>query len=109
MILKTMLKKGCAVTIKPYTRSSAKVLFRTEKDVVAWQAAESTMDIFSWEDLDFARWTFNANDAPAEIPFQCKVKNYKRLQILIKNDTVNEGFGVYGIVKHYVTGNFAKR
>ncbi len=43
------------------------------------------------------------------MPFRCKVKNYKRLQILIKNDAVNEGFGVYGIVKHFVTGNFAKK
>ncbi|MBE6070212.1 MAG: hypothetical protein E7211_21350 [Clostridium lundense] len=107
-VLKTMLKKGGAVTIKPYARSGAKILFRTEKDAVAWQAAEETMDVFSWEDLDFARFTFNANDAPTEIPFRRRVKNYRRLQILIKNDAVNEGFGVYGVVKHYVTGNFAK-
>ena len=65
--------------------------------------------IFSWEDIDFSRFTFEANDAPAEIPFRRKVKNYKRLQILIKNDAVNEGFGVFCIVKHYVTGNFAKK
>ena len=109
MVLKTMLKKGNAVTIKPYTRSSAKILFRTDRDAVAWQAVEGTMDIFDWEDIDFSRFTFNANDAPAEIPFRRKVKNYKRLQILVKNDAVNEGFGVYCIVKHYVTGNFAKK
>lgn len=109
MVLKTLLKKGNAVTIKPYTRSSAKVLFRTEKDPVGWNVAEGTMDIFSWEDIDFSRFTFNANDGPAEIPFNRKVKNYKRLQIIIKNDTVNEGFGVLAIIKHFVTGNFAKR
>lgn len=109
MVLKTMLKKGNAVTIKPYTRSSAKVLFRTDRDAIEWQAAEGTMDIFDWEDIDFSRFTFNANDSPAEIPFRRKVKNYKRLQILIKNDAVNEGFGVYCIVKHFVTGNFAKK
>ena len=109
MVLKTMLKKGNAVEIKPYNRSGAKILFRTDKDAVAWQAAEGTMDIFDWEDIDFARFTFNANDAPATIPFRRKVKNYKRLQIIVKNDGVNEGFGVYGIVKHFVTGNFAKK
>lgn len=109
MVLKTLLKKGNAVTIKPYRRSSAKILFRTDRDAAAWQAAEGTMDIFDWEDIDFSRFTFNANDAPQEVPFRCKVKNYKRLQILIKNDAVNEGFGVYGIVKHFVTGNFAKK
>ncbi|MBQ9648552.1 MAG: hypothetical protein IJV43_09375 [Oscillospiraceae bacterium] len=109
MVLKTMLKKGNAVTIKPYTRSSAKILFRTDRDTVAWQAAEGTMDIFDWEDIDFNRFTFNSNDAPAEIPFRRKVKNYKRLQILVKNNAVNEGFGVFCIVKHFVTGNFAKK
>ncbi len=109
MVLKTLLKKGNAVTIKPYTRSSAKVLFRTERNVAPWQAAEDIMDIFSWEDIDFSRFTFLSNDAPAEIPFQCKIKNYKRLQIVIKNDAVNEGFGVFAIVKHFVTGNFSKR
>ncbi len=108
MVLKTMLKKGNAVTIKPYARSSAKILFRTERDVVAWQAAEGLMDIFDWEDIDFGRFTFSANDAPAEIPFRRKVKNYKRLQIVVKNDGVNEGFGVYAIVKHFAAGDFAK-
>ena len=109
MVLKTLLKKGNAVEIKPYTRSSAKILFRTDRDAVAWQAAEGLMDIFDWEDIDFSRFTFVSNDAPATIPFRRKVKKYKRLQIIVKNDAVNEGFGVYGIVKHFVTGNFAKR
>lgn len=120
MIYKTLLKKGNAVTIKPYARSSAKILFRTDRDADGklvqveegsgeWQVAEGFMDIFSWEDIDFGRFTFNSNDGPQEIPFNRKVKNYKRLQIAIKNDVANEGFGVYCIVKHYVTGNFAKR
>lgn len=109
MVLKTLLKKGNAVTLKPYARSSAKVLIRTDKDVAGWQANQGTMDIFSWEDIDFSRITFNSNEAPMEIPINRKVKNYKRLQFLIKNDVLNEGFGVYGVVKHFVRGNFAKR
>lgn len=109
MVYKTMLKKGSAVTIKPYARSGAKILFRTDRDAVSWQATEGTMDIFDWEDIDFARFTFNANDAPSEIPFGRKAKKYKRLQIIVKNDSVNEGFGVYAIVKHFVAGDFAKR
>ncbi len=108
-VWKTLLKKGCAVTLKPYVRSSAKILIRTDRDAVAWQAAYGTVDIFDWEDIDFSRFTFNANDAPQEVPFRVKVKNYKRLQILVRNDAADEGFGVYGIVKHYVTGNFAKK
>ena len=109
MRLKTMIKQGNAVTLKPFLRSSAKILFRTDKDAEAMPATEGAVDIFSWEDIDFSRFTFNVNDGPMEIPFRRKVKNYKRLQIVIKNDAVDEGFGVYGIVKHFVAGNFAKK
>ncbi len=107
-LLKTMLKKGNSVTIKPYTRSSAQICFRTDQDAVEWQAAYDMLDVFDWEDIDFTRFTFNANDAPREILFNTKVKKYKRLQIIVKNDAVNEGFGVFGITKHFVVGNFAK-
>lgn len=108
MLLKTMLKNGNAVTIKPYTRSSAQILFRTDRDAVGWQAAAGTMDIFDWEDIDFSRFTFNANDTPQEIPIRRKVKNYKRLQILVKNAVLDECFGIFGITKHFVVGNLSK-
>lgn len=108
-LLKTMIKKGNSVTIKPYSRSSAQIYFRTEQDPVEWIATEDTMDIFDWEDIDFTRFTFEANDAPREILFNTKVKKYKRLQIMVKNSAVNEGFGIFGITKHFVVGNFAKR
>ena len=109
MIRKTMLIRGNAVTIKPYAKSSAKIMLRTEADAVAWQAAEGIMDIFDWTDIDFSRFTFVSNDAPQEIPFRCKVRNYRRLQILVKNDAANEGFGVYGIVKHFAFGGFERK
>ena len=109
MRLKTMIKRGNAVTLQPYARSGAKILFRTDRDAVGVEVTEGKMDIFDWEDIDFSRFTFNANDGPQEIPFLRKVKNYKRLQIIVKNDAVNEGFGIYGIVKHFVVGNYAKK
>ena len=109
MVRKTLLPRGGAVTLKPYARSGAQVLFRTDRDVVGWQTAEGTMDIFDWEDIDFSRISFLANDAPAEIPFGTRARKYKRLQILVKNDALNEGFGVYAIVKHYAAGDFAKK
>ena len=108
-ILKTMIKKGCAVTLAPYARSSAHICFRSDRDPMEYEARYGTLDIFDWENIDFSRFTFNANDGPQEILFNSKVKKYKRLQIFIKNDAVNEGFGIFGITKHYVSGNFAKR
>lgn len=112
-VLKTMIKKGNSVTIKPYTRSSAKICFRTDRDAAdqeaMFQSVFGTMDIFDWSDIDFSRFSFNSNDGPQEILFNTKVKKYKRLQIIIKNDGLDEGFGIFGATKHYVLGNFAKR
>ena len=104
-----MLKRGCAVTVKPYYRSSAEICFRTDRDATDFAVAGGTVDIFDWGDIDFARLSFDSNDGAREIFFNAKVKKYKRLQILIRNNEVNEGFGVFAITKHYVEGNFAKR
>lgn len=107
---KTLLKKGCCVTLKPMSRSSGTVYFRTDRTQGAEQpVARDTMDIFDWADIDFERFTFNSDDGPQEIFFQKKIKNYKRLQVIIRNAELDEGFGVYQITKHYVVGNFAKK
>lgn len=107
---KTMLRRGCCVTIKPYSRSSAQVYFRTDRTSGKEQpAAGDVMDILTWEDLDFERFTFSTDDSPQEIFFNRKVKNYKRLQIVVRNDQLNEGFGIFQITKQYIVGNFARR
>jgi len=108
-ILKTMIKRGCAVTLKPYQRSSARICLRTDRDAVDKEVHADAIDIFDWEDIDFARFSFDSNDAPREVFFNTKVKKYKRLQILIRNSVPGEGFGVFAITKHFVRGNFAKR
>lgn len=109
-ILKILIKRGCCVTSKPYSRSSGKVYFRSDKTGGGEKKiAEGTMDIFDWEDIDFERFTFNGDDSPQEIFFNRKLKNYKRLQIIVRNDAVNEGFGIHQITKNYVLGKFAKR
>ena len=38
-----------------------------------------------------------------------KIKNYKRLQFIVENDEVNEGFGIFQIVKTYKVGSYAKK
>lgn len=108
MTRKSMIKRGSGVMIKPYSRSSAKIAVRTERDF-GTEIRNTTMDIFDWEDIDFSRFTFNANDAPQVVPFNSRVKKYVTLQILVKNDAVNEGFGVFGIIKRYTKGNYVKR
>lgn len=104
---KSLTKRGSGVMIKPYQRSSVKVLVRTQRDF-GQQIRYATMDIFDWEDIDFERFTFNSNDAPQVVPFNRKVKKYITLQITVRNDGLNEGFGVYGIVKQFTKGGNVK-
>ena len=103
MTYKTMVKRGSGVMMKPYARSSVKVFARTERDF-GRQIREQLIDIFSWEDIDFTRFTFFSNDAPQVVPFNSKVKKYKTMQLIIKNDALNEAFGIFGIIKRYTIG-----
>ena len=107
--LKTMLKKGCAVTLKPYTRSGVSILARTEKDASEKEIRQATLDIFDWDDIDFSRFSFDSNDAPRDIMLKKKIKKYKRLQFVVKNTAKNEGFGIYQISKNYTVQGLAKK
>lgn len=107
--LKTMVKKGCAVTVKPFTRSTLRICLRTEKDAVERTVRESTMDIFDWSDIDFSRFTFNANSAARDVMLRKKEKKYKRMQIIVRSDALNEGFGVYQITKSYMVLGLARK
>ena len=109
-VLKTMIKRGCCVTIKPYARSSGTVYFKSDRSGGEARAITSKpMDILDFTDIDFERFTFNTDDSPQEIFLNRKVKNYKRLQLIVRNSEVNEGFGIFQITKHFVVGNYAKR
>ena len=107
-LYKSMTKKGCLVTIKPYARSSG-TIYVSQDGNPRKQLRRGIMDIFDWDDVDFDRFTFNTNDSPQDIFFKKKVKKYKRLQIIVENDAVNEGFGVLQIVKTFTVGNYAKK
>ena len=108
-LFKTMQKKGCTCTIKPFLRSSAKIGVIVDGDPEQLILLQNhTMDIFDFDNIDFERFTFNTNWSPQDIYFKKKIKKYKRLQIIIANDGLSEGFGVFQIVKTYTVGNYAK-
>ena len=107
-LYKTMQKRGCSVTIKPFTRSSAKIYVSKDGEYEKL-VRSANMDIFTFEDLSFERLSFNTNDSPQDIYLKKKVKKYKRMQIIVKNDGLNEGFGIFRITKTYAIGNYAKK
>jgi hypothetical protein len=106
-LFKTLMKKGCLVTISPFFQSSGKVYFIRDGNGEIFVKSQN-MDIFYWDKVNFERFTFSSNESPQEIYFNKKAKKYKRMQIVIRNDVVNEPFGIHEIVKTYSVGNYSK-
>lgn len=104
---KTLNKKGSLLTILPYERTSAKVTLVKDGDIRS-ELGIFYADIQTWELIDFERFTFNSNDTAQDDFFRKKIKKYKRLQIVVRNDGLYEPFGILGITKTYTIGNFSK-
>lgn len=106
---KTMTKKGCLVTLKPFHRSGVKISVKTEKDTVPSLIAQGVAGILDFDEIDFTEFTFISNDNARAIVFRKKIKKYRTLQFFAVNDRVNQGFGLFNIVKSYVPVNYIKR
>lgn len=107
---KTMTKKGCLVTLKPFTRSSIKLSVKTERDTIPRLIKQDGAGVFDgWEEIDFEDFTFVSNDNARTIPFKKKIKKYQSLQFFAANDKLNQGFGLFNIVKSYIPVNYVKR
>ena len=108
MVYKHFLRYGCGIMIKPYARSGCTVKIRTERDF--GRAVKSVQtDIFDFENVDFNRFSFSVNDAPQVVPFSPGLRRYITVQVIVENNAVNEGFGIFGIVRRYRTAGFFKR
>ena len=66
------------------------------------------MDIFDFGDVDFERFTFNTLDNPQVKAFNKKVKKFIVLQLIFENDSIDEGFGIYGVQVQYAIGGYVK-
>lgn len=93
---KTMVKKGSGLLLQPYSRASVRVYVRTDKSP-ARKFFTGALDDYDWQGdelgTDFSAW-----EGSRVVPFKKKVKKWKWIQIIVENDRVNEGFGIYGII-----------
>lgn len=93
---KNMQKKGCLVTIQSRDSSiantSAEVYIRADENKPVYIGAIAGAD----------------TDLPQDFYIKKKFKKYKRLQFIIKNDLLNESFGIQEVVKLYTIGNYSK-
>lgn len=126
---KTMMKKGSMCTVAPYFKSSVDVYIMadgtpaTANELYYERNHEPVYDDnvpgiyigthYSNVDnifprIDFSRLLFDTRRSPRDYFFRKKKKKYVRLQITLENRELNEGFGVYSIVKTYTMTRYAK-
>lgn len=61
-----------------------------------------------FREVDFKRLSFDAVDVPKEVYFRHRENKYKRLQISLVSDAVNEGLGIYQINKTYEIKQYSR-
>lgn len=92
--------------LNPYARSSVKIYLKEDGAFVL--ADEKKVDVFSFEDIDFNRFTFNTNTDVNVLFTKIKSKKVVTTQLKFENDVLNEAFGIYGATVYYDLKNKVK-
>ena len=88
---KSLSRRGCAVMVKPYDRSS--MLLTAEGDGILVNA---TVDVF---DTEISTTVFR---------FEKSLKRFTTLRLTFENNAKDEGFGLYGVQLRYVNDRYVK-
>ncbi|MEG1800716.1 MAG: hypothetical protein RR273_01960, partial [Oscillospiraceae bacterium] len=106
--IKCLEKKGTLAVLSPYTYSSCTMLYAVDGEGEKTVETE-IFDISDWfSTINFGRFTFSGNATAKQFYTTKKERRYTRLQIILKNDVVNEGFGIHSIVKNYTVKGYGK-
>ena len=92
--------------LNPYARSSVKIYLKEDGAFV--MADEKKVDVFSFEDIDFNRFTFNTNTDVNVLFTKIKSKKVVTTQLKFENDVLDEAFGIYGATVYYDLKNKVK-
>lgn len=104
---KTMQKKGTLCTVKPYSASSVNIYISKDggtRELIT----TATVTAGGFSGMSFSNGSFSGSLYPRDVFFAKKEKKYKRLQIILENSTIGEGFGVVEIVKSWFATRYAK-
>ena len=96
---KTTIKKSTVIKTKALKDSAAKVKVRTNKKVYS-QIARINSGIFSFEDMDFADFTFNT-EGQTLFAVREKEKKWVEKQYYVYSDEMQKPFALYYISFRY--------
>ena len=104
---KSLFEKGLSIKLKPYTHSGVEVYIETDR-LGKKKVFEQNVDILRFPNWNFARISFKSAILPQIIPIRVRCKKYITMQITVSNSKNNECFGVLGIMKRSIKGNYVK-
>lgn len=92
----------------PYARSSVCMLYNSDRE---WEkeVLRENVDMFSWEKLDFSRFSFRTIPAPIPLCSNRKLKKTSVFQVVVKNEEADEPFGFLSLEIDYMTGGRIKK
>lgn len=101
------IRRVTALTL-PYIRSSVCMMYNSDRE---WEkeVLRENVDMFSWEKLDFSRFSFRTIPAPIPLCATKKMRKTSVFQVVMKNDAENEPFGFLSLEIDYTTGGRIKR
>ena len=85
--------------LMPFVRSSAEVLWRTERG--SGDAEAVTMTQFGFSALDFSRFTFETQLTAMPVPVRRRQRRAYLFQGILRNNKANEPFGLLGLSIRY--------
>lgn len=89
---KNLKKKGSLVSLLPTSDSGVRIYVKPDRK----------------EPVFVCESDAKQTDIPFDVYMKKKIKKYKRLQIICKNSTLDDAFGVDQIIKCYTMGNYSK-
>ena len=106
---KTMMKKGTMVTLAPSAKSSVDVHISADSNPWIYVGTRYlNVGNFFPGPIDFSELAFDERVGPRDYFLRKKKKKYLRLQMIFENNELNEGFGLYQIIKTYTSTRYAK-
>lgn len=101
MRYKTISKRGVGILAKPYASTSGNIYFANEKIMQTKVKEYDGLNTFSFRNLSFRNFSFNAATNPRVISINSRLRNTQTLQIIVENNVGGQGFGIFGIQIRY--------
>lgn len=89
---KNLKKKGTLISLLPASNSGVEVYVKADSKDPMFAGITDAKDY----------------ELPSEFYAKKKIKKYKRLQFICRNNVINDSFGIDQIIKTYTMGNYSK-